>query len=131
MNPHCILIIEPELPIRHPVAEYLRGCGYKVLEAVNTDEAMSLLSGSGVAIDVVLADVSSPGAVDGFGLIQWIQANNFSTKVLLAGSIEKVAANAAKLCEDGPKLTKPYHHQLLLDEIKKLLAAHQRANDPE
>ena len=131
MSPHCILIIEPELPLRHHVAEYLRGCGYKVLEAVNTDEAMSLLSSGGVAIDVVLADVSSPGAVDGFGLMKWIKANNFSTKVLLAGSVEKVAADAAKLCEEGPKLTKPYHHQILLDEIKKLLAAHKRANDEE
>jgi DNA-binding response OmpR family regulator len=131
MDPHCILIIEPELPVRHSVAEYLRECGYKVMEAVNTDEAMSLLSGSGVGVDVVLANVGSPGTVDGFGLSQWIQTNKFKTRVILASSVEKIAADAAKLCEEGPKLTKPHHHQLLLEKIKKLLAAHERANDAE
>lgn len=131
MNPHCVLIVEPELPIRHPVAEYLRQCGFKVLEAVHTDEAISLLSGSGVAVDVILADVSRPGAVDGFSLSRWIKANKLETRVLLANSVEKVAADAAKLCDEGPKLTKLNHYQLLLDEIKRLLAAHKRANDPE
>jgi DNA-binding response OmpR family regulator len=40
----CILVVEPDLAVRQPLAQYLRECGYKVFEAVDTDEATSILS---------------------------------------------------------------------------------------
>jgi hypothetical protein len=41
-----------------PLADYLRECGYRVLEAANTDEA--ILKKPDVAVGVVLAEIS-PG----------------------------------------------------------------------
>ena len=35
-----ILLVEDEVLVRMPIAQYLRDCGYKVVEAVNADEAM-------------------------------------------------------------------------------------------
>lgn len=129
MAQHCILIVEPELPIRHPVAEYLRECGYRVLEAVDVEEAKKLMAANAGLVDIVLVDVATAGGKDSFGLSHWIKSNGDKAKVLLSGTVEKVAEDAGTLCEQGPKLAKPYHHQQLHEEIKKLLAAHARAND--
>lgn len=126
-----VLIVEPELPVRHHVAEYLRQCGFKVYEAFNTDEALALMEKGHLVVDAVVADISSPGKVDGFGLSRWIKEKRPETKVLLAKSVEKVAAEAAQLCEEGPLLSKPYHPQLLHAEIKKHLAANYRAKESD
>jgi DNA-binding response OmpR family regulator len=125
-----ILVVEPELPVRQPLAEYLRECGYKVFEAVDGEEAMAILTADSVRVDVVLCDVASPGRVDGFGLGQWIRANS-TAKIILTGSVESAAEKAADLCQDGPVLQKPYHHQTLVETIEKLLAQHQRNNAPK
>jgi DNA-binding response OmpR family regulator len=112
------------------LAEYLRECGYKVFEAVDTDEAMTILTTDRVQVDIVLCDVESGGRVDGFGLARWVRENS-SAKIILASSIEKAAEMAAELCEQSPVLQKPYHHQTLIDMIKQLLAKHERAKKPE
>lgn len=121
-----LMIVETDLVARHPLAEYLRQCGYKVLEASNSDEAMTLLTRAKVAISIVLCDVRSPGKVDGFGLARWLRENQPQIQVILAGSMARAAEKAGDLCEDGPLLAKPYDHALLLDRIKRLLAARDR-----
>jgi len=60
MNEECVLIIEQDTLVRHPLAEYLRDCGYRVLEAVNYGEARALLDKASLRIDVVLADIQGP-----------------------------------------------------------------------
>jgi hypothetical protein len=44
-------------------------------------------------------------------------------KILLAATPERTVRNAAELCEVGPTLKRPYGHKLVLDRIKRLLAA--------
>ncbi len=127
MAQQCVLIVEPDLPVRHPVAEYLRKCGYQVLEAVNTDEARILLTRKD-DIDVVLIGGMPPGETDVFRLAQWIRAQNHRAKVIIAGTVEKTAETAGKLCSES-SLPHPYHPQQLHEEIKRLLAAHKRSND--
>src|SRR5262249_60223603 len=74
INPgaHCILFVEDEVLIRMAVADYLRDCGYRVIEAGNADEAIKVLC-SNESVDVVCSDVQMPGSMDGFGLAQWIR----------------------------------------------------------
>jgi DNA-binding response OmpR family regulator len=126
MKKPSILVVEHDLVVRQSLAEYLRECGYKVIEAIHTDEAVRVLSSSGVPVEVVLADVSSPGEVDGFGLAKWIRARELRTKVILAGTVKKAAATAEELCQEGPLLSKPYDHALLHARIKRELAARDR-----
>jgi DNA-binding response OmpR family regulator len=118
--------VESDLAIRQPLGEYLRECGYKVCEAVDTDEAIKILSDGAIAIDIILCDVKSTGQFDGFGLSRWVKEKNLPAKVILAGSIEGAAQKAGNLCEDGPLLSKPYDHSALLDRIKRLLARRDR-----
>jgi CheY-like chemotaxis protein len=53
-----------------PVADYLRHCGYRVLEAANSDDALLLLQYPDTQVDVVMIDVGGSGAMSGFKLTQ-------------------------------------------------------------
>lgn len=122
----CVLILESDIIVRTEIAEYLRDCGYKVIEAVTGDEAMIMLEAPGVRINAILADVNASGSPDGFGLARWVRTNRHEIDVALTGTVEKAAKEAGDLCEDGPVLSKPYDPQVVIDRIKRLLAARDR-----
>jgi DNA-binding response OmpR family regulator len=127
-RPPCILIVDDDILIRHPLAEYLRECGYRVVQAANLDEARKLFTQRRrrLTIDVVLADVSAPGAENAFAFAAWVRANRPGVEVILAASVDTAAEKAGELCEEEP-LRKPYDHQLVLDRIRRLLAARDSA----
>jgi CheY-like chemotaxis protein len=117
-----ILVVDDEVLIRMVICDYLRECGYRVLEAANADEAMLVLQQDDVALAAVLSDVAMPGAMDGFALAQWIRQRRPGLEVILVGSPERSAAAAAGLCEQGPTLAKPYEPKAVVDRIRRLLA---------
>jgi DNA-binding response OmpR family regulator len=126
MSITCILMVEPDVLVRQPIAEYLRECGFKVVETGNTDEALLIVNAGTMTIDIVFAYAQAPGKLDGFGLARWIKKNQPNTKVILAGTVANEAKGAADLCEEGPVLSKPYDPQLLVDRIKRALAIRDR-----
>ena len=65
-----MLIVEDEVLVRLMLAEYLRGCGYRVLEAAHAAEAIKVLEAE-IAVDILFTDVQLPGELDGFGLARW------------------------------------------------------------
>ena len=119
--PETVLVVEDEIFIRLVVADYLRGCGYKVLEAANADEAVTLLQHKEIEVDVVFSDVEMPGSMDGFKLAKWVRANRPEIDVILTGNITRATDAAAQLCEEGP-LPKPYEPELAADRIRRLIA---------
>jgi DNA-binding response OmpR family regulator len=120
-NPACILLLEPEIIARQPLADYLRACGYKVLEAATAAEARTLLDAQAPRIDIILADAGGdpPGV---FALAHWLRQAAPAVTPILAGNIETITAEASDLCHDGPALVKPYDHQHVLQRIKRALA---------
>jgi CheY-like chemotaxis protein len=102
-----VLVVEDEVFIRMVISDYLRGCGYKVIEAVSADEALAVLQNKETHVDVVFSDVEMPGSLDGFGLSNWIHKNRSDLIVILAGTVAGAAKSAEKLCEAG-HLPKPY-----------------------
>lgn len=122
-----ILMVDADVLVRHVLAEYLRHCGYRVVEAASTDEVQSLLATGEVRVDVVLADVQAPGAISGFAFRRWLRETYPDLDVVLAGAPVQAAEKAADLCEDGPHLARPYEPQHVVDYIKRLQAARERA----
>jgi DNA-binding NtrC family response regulator len=116
-----ILLVEDEVLIKMNISQYLRECGYQVIEAANADEALMVLQ-SDHKIDIVLSDVQMPGSMDGFGLAKWVRANRKELQIILVGTPEGAASRAAELCENGPTLSKPYEPQVLVDLIRKQLS---------
>ena len=125
MTAPCVLVAGFDILVRHPLAEYLRECGLRVVEVASVTEARQVLAEGSLRIDLVLADVAASG--DGFAFAAWIRSNHPGVGVILAGSTAKAAEMAGDLCEDGPTASKPYDHQLLLDDIRRRLAARDRS----
>lgn len=127
----CLLIVEADILVRHPLAEYLRECGYRVVQAANTDEAYKLFTQRRrrIGIDVVLIDAQAPGERNAFTFARWLRENRAGVDVVLVGNVEAATEKAGDLCGQGPPLTKPYDHRLVLDRIRRLVAARDRGND--
>ena len=116
-----ILVVEDEVLIRLAVADYLRDCGFRIVEAGSADEAILVLRAE-IEIDVVFSDVNMPGSMDGFGLAQWIRGERPGLKVILTSGVMRKTKAAGDLCERGPILAKPYDHGGLERRIRELLA---------
>jgi CheY-like chemotaxis protein len=54
-----------------PIVQFLRDCGYHVVEAASTDEAIAILQNTDMPVDVVLSEIDIPGSMNGFGFAQW------------------------------------------------------------
>jgi DNA-binding NtrC family response regulator len=121
---HTVLLIENDIVVRHPLAEYLRECGFTVIEVTNGTEARLVLTSPRLQIDVVLVDMNAPDS--GFTLYQWIRQNHPSAEVILSATVEKAVERAGALCNEGPALAKPYDHHLVLDHIRQALARRDR-----
>jgi DNA-binding response OmpR family regulator len=117
-----ILVVEDEVLLRLAIAQYLRDCGYRVIEGANAEEAVLVLKHPDVVVDIVFSAVALPGGMDGFSLSQWARANCPGVEIVLAGSVPRAMHAAKDLCEDGP-VPKPYDPQHVHDRIKRLLAA--------
>ena len=117
-----VLVVEDEVLLRLIIAEYLRDCGYKVIEAADADEAVLVLKQPDLVIDVLFTDIEMPGSMDGFALAQWSRPNRPGLEVILIGTVPRAVNAAANLCEEGP-LPKPYEPQSVHDRIRRLLAA--------
>lgn len=121
-----VLIIDGDIVSRHAISDYLRHCGYGVVEAANTDEAMTALAEPALGIDVILCDIAALGTRSGFELAQWVRENRPELEVRLAGSLDGIARTAADLCQTGPHLGRPYEPEAVVDYIKQLRAARDR-----
>lgn len=118
-----ILVVDDEVLVRSAIADYLRSCGYKVVEAAGAEEALMLLGGGSLRIDIVLSAVALGTGMDGFGLFRWIREHCPEVEVVLAGTPARATDAAAELCDSGPMLARPYDPQIVLDRIKRMLAA--------
>src|SRR3981081_1866893 len=122
-NIKTILVLDDDILVRMPIVQFLRDCGYHVVEAASTDEAIAILQKPGIPVDVVLSEIDIPGSMNGVGFAQCAHSIRPELKILLAGTPERTVQNAAELCGAGPMLKRPYEHRLVLDRIKRLLVA--------
>ena len=122
-----VLIVDGDIISRHAIADYLRHCGYAVVEAATIDEALKALGEPSLGVDVILCDVEAVGSQSAFELSTWVRTNRPELEVRLAGTIQGVADTAAELCESGPHLAGPYEPQAVIGYIKQLRATRDRA----
>lgn len=116
-----VLVVEDEVLVRMVIAQYLRDCGFQVVEASNADEAIRVIQ-LDASINVVFSDINMPGSRNGFELAQWLRQERPSIKVLLTSGVPQMASAAGNLCEDGPLVSKPYDPQSVERRIRMLLA---------
>jgi CheY-like chemotaxis protein len=54
-NNRTVLVPDDDVLVRMPVVQFLRDCGYRVVEAASTDEAITILQNTNTSVDVVPA----------------------------------------------------------------------------
>jgi two-component system cell cycle sensor histidine kinase/response regulator CckA len=77
-----VLLVEDEDAVRMFVARALRDKGYRVLEAVDGECALDVISGGDAAIDLIVSDIVMPG-MDGQTLVRLVRQELTGVKVIL------------------------------------------------
>ena len=118
-----LLLVEDEPLIRLAVADYLRECGFRVLEASNADDALAILTATSpeFRIDILFSDVRMPGKLDGFGLARWVREHRPGLPVLLGSGDAKKSDLARELCEKEGVFEKPYDLKQLVARLRSML----------
>jgi DNA-binding response OmpR family regulator len=117
-----ILLAESDILVRAPLAQYLRDCGYRVVEAATAAEAKQGLGRVELDISSVISSVKLAG--DGFGISQWAKHHRPDVNVLIAGSPGRAVEIAAGFCRGGGPALDP---GLLLQRIQRMLATRNRS----
>jgi len=114
----ALLVVEPDILVRMVIADTLRNCGYKVIEAGTADDALSVLR-SDFKVDLVFAEVHGIGTMDGFGLAQEIRLTYPEVDVILTSGVSNAADKSHALCE-GRVVKKPYKPEDIVRQINIL-----------
>lgn len=118
-----LIVVDGDVLVRHVISDYLRTCGYVVIEAATTDEAAIVLDDPALGIDAALCDANAPGSRSAFQLRAWALQRRPDVHLILAGSVASAASKAAELCEDGPQLQRPYDPQSVIEYIKRMIGS--------
>jgi DNA-binding response OmpR family regulator len=119
-EPRTLLLVHGDILVRTALAAYLRECGYDVVEAGTTEEAIQALR-LDMKFDLAFLDVDGDQGA-GFQLAQTIRKHRPQVRVVLAAGVPRAAAEAGELCEQGPTQRRPYDHRTLERHIRRLLA---------
>ena len=111
-------MVEDNALTRCTTAAYLREVGYRVIEAGNAAEAISVLS-SGTHVDLVFSDIYMPGELNGHVLAQWIAQHHPEVPVLLTSAAPWEVNVSAERRRD--LIVKPYHLADVERQIEALL----------
>ncbi len=115
----AVLVVEDNVVERLSVAASLHEAGFTVLQARDAAEALDVL-GSVTPVDMVFSDVQMPGALNGFGLAEWIERNRADVKVILtSGRVRRGDPDLGSYA--GPFISKPYDPDIVPEQIRKLV----------
>jgi len=114
-----ILVVDDEFVILEVLEAILSDAGFKVISAMNGQEAMSLLQEE--VPDLVIVDFMMP-LLDGAGVIKAMRADGRLGRVpvLLASALPEQTISERCTGYDG-FLRKPYKTERLMEEISRLL----------
>jgi DNA-binding response OmpR family regulator len=120
------MVVDADVLSRMSIADYLRHCGYRVVEGSSAEDVQAVIS-TEREIDVMLIDMTLSGTQDGFSLASKVRAEHPDIVVILTSTAAKQAEKAGELCDDGP-LMKPYNPAELERRIK--LLRERRRDEP-
>jgi nitrogen-specific signal transduction histidine kinase len=125
-----ILLVEDERPVRSTVRRLLERHGYKVLEAANGHDALTLVTSRQAEIHLVLSDMVMPG-MGGMELADRIRALSPTIPVLLmTGYTEEAITRAGERPREEQIIEKPFTLNAMLEKVRWALAANGNGTHP-
>jgi signal transduction histidine kinase/CheY-like chemotaxis protein len=116
-----LLVVEDENAVRDPACEFLRQCGYTVIEARDGLQAVELADKHPGTINLMITDVVMPGMSG--GQLAELLAEKYSTMRVLfvSGYSEKVVLRHKILDVQNNFLQKPFTLKTLARKIREVL----------
>ena len=108
-----VLFAEDDPLLRDLISTRLGAERYRVIEATSGDEALPVLQAGG--IDVLVTDISMPGALDGWELAE--EARRMEPRIAIVYS-SSGPVNAARQVSGSLYLRKPYHPDAIVAAIR-------------
>ena len=116
--PLIVLVVEDEMLLRMKVVDMLEDAGYVPLEAVDADEALTILQ-SRSDIALMLTDVQMPGSMNGLELAHTVHERWPPIKIILASGQLKLSGSEIPL--DSRFFGKPLQSAEIIAEMREML----------
>jgi len=116
-----ILLVEDEAAVRQLARRVLEGAGYKVVEAGEPHQALTVAGAMEEPIHLLLSDVVMPGSGD-VSLYEELAGDRPSLKVLyMSGYADETMVQRGWLSHDAPYLPKPFTAHELMWKVREVL----------
>jgi DNA-binding NtrC family response regulator len=122
-SPLVVLVVEDEPLVRMTVVDVLRAEGITVVEALDAEEAISILSDGRTAVNIVFTDVRFPRGPSGFELAQWVAENHPDLGVAVTSGHAAYRGARPPLRPNDLFIEKPYDIDKLSKQMHRLAAA--------
>jgi DNA-binding NtrC family response regulator len=118
-----LLIVEDEDSIRKAVAKMLRETGFEVFEAADGSSAIELLRANGGKIDVVLLDMTLPGASSPEIVAEALKARPDIRVILTSAYSQETIAGGMGAQQIRSFIRKPFQIQDLVKTLRNVLSS--------
>ncbi len=115
-----VLLVEDEEALRRAIVEFLSLSGYKVLEARNGLEALSVVKNHGAALDLAVTDVVMP-FMSGGQLAKELKTLRPETRVLFVSGYAGQTVSNHSVDVENNFLQKPFTLNQLAKKVRSLL----------
>jgi two-component sensor histidine kinase/ActR/RegA family two-component response regulator len=113
-----VLVVEDEMVLRMRAVDIVEDAGFNSLEAVNADEALSILE-SRSDISLLFTDIQMPGSLDGLKLAQAVHKRWPAIKIILVSG--QVNLSDAEKPTDSRFFGKPLETEQMIAEIREMM----------
>jgi two-component sensor histidine kinase/FixJ family two-component response regulator len=113
-----VLVVEDEMVLRMRAVDIVEDAGFNALEAVNADEALSILE-SRSDISVLFTDIQMPGTLDGLKLAHAVYKRWPGIKIILVSG--QVNLSDADKPIDSRFFGKPLETKQMIAEIQEMV----------
>jgi len=115
-----VLVVEDEMILRMRAVDLVEDAGFCPVEAVNADEAMSILE-SRSDISLLFTDIQMPGSMDGLKLAHAVHERWPSIKIILVSG--QVKPSDAERPADSRFFGKPLGVEQMITELQAMVGA--------
>jgi CheY-like chemotaxis protein len=116
-----ILIVEDESLVRLSAVGMLEDAGFRMIEAVNSDEALEFLEAD-FDIQLLFTDVNMPGTIDGLALARQVRDRWPHIGIMVTSA--KRMLQLGELPADARFEQKPYSLDTVVRHARELTSAH-------
>jgi CheY-like chemotaxis protein len=115
-----VLIVEDEMVLRMRAVDIVEDAGFTAVEAVNADEALSILE-SRSDISLLFSDIQMPGSMDGLKLAYAVHERWPAIKIILVSGHVKLSD--ADKPTDSRFFGKPLEVKQMISELQEMIGA--------